>query len=89
MSTAVFGLCALTSIACAGMLWRGWRQSRARLLLWTSLGFVGFAVNNVALFVDELIVPERDLQLVRSASGFAAFAVLLFGLIWDVERERR
>lgn len=89
MSTAVFGLCAVTSIVCALLLWRGWRRSRARLLLWTSLGFVGFAVNNVMLFVDELIVPERDLQIVRSSSGFAAFAVLLFGLIWDVERDRR
>lgn len=89
MSTAVFGLCAITSILCAALLWRGWRRSQARLLLWTSLGFMGFAVNNVMLFVDELIVPARDLEIVRSSSAFVAFAVLLFGLIWDVEPDRR
>ena len=89
MATAVFGLCAATSIVCAALLWRGWRQSRARLLFWTSLGFMAFALNNVMLVVDELVVPDRDLQMVRSVSGFLAFAVLLFGLIWDVERDRR
>jgi hydrogenase/urease accessory protein HupE len=89
MATAVFGLCALTSIACAVLLWRGWHRTGARLLLWTSLGFVGFAANNILLVVDELVVPDRDLEVVRSLSGFAAFAVLVFGLIWDVERDRR
>ena len=89
MDTAVFAVCAITSIACAVLLWRGWRSSGARLLLWSALGFVGFAVNNVLLFVDEVIVPERDLQLARQWSGFAAVAVLLYGLVWDVDRGRR
>lgn len=89
MATAVFVFCALTSIVCAALLWRGWRSSGARLLLWSALGFVGFAVNNVMLVVDEVIVPERDLQLTRQWSGFLAVAVLLFGLIWDVDRNRR
>lgn len=89
MATAVFGLCAATSVVCAVLLWRGWRGSGARLLLWTSVGFVGFAANNILLVIDELVVPDRDLQIVRSMSGFAAFAVLVFGLIWDVERDRR
>ena len=89
MATAVFILCALTSTLCAALLWRGWRSSGARLLLWAALGFVGFAVNNVMLVVDEIIVPNRDLQLTRQGSGFLAVAVLLFGLIWDVDRGRR
>ena len=89
MATVVFLLCALTSLACAALLWRGWRASGARLLLWTSLGFAAFALNNVLLFVDEVVVPERDLQLARQWSGFAAVAIILFGLIWDVDRSRR
>lgn len=89
MATAVFALCAVTSIACAALLWRGWRGSGARLLLWSALGFLGLAVNNVLLFVDEVIVPDRDLQLARQWSGFLAIAVLLFGLVWDVDRSRR
>ena len=89
MDTAVFAVCALTSIVCAALLFRGWRGSGARLLFWSALGFLGFAVNNVLLFVDEVIVPDRDLQLARQWSGFAAVAVLLFGLVWDVDRGRR
>ena len=89
MATAVFLVCAITSIVCAGLLWRGWRTSGARLLLWTGLGFAAFAVNNVLLFVDEVIVPDRDLQWARQGSGFVAVAIILFGLVWDVDRGRR
>jgi len=83
MAAAVFALCAITSAACAALLWRGWFRSRARLLLWAALSFVGFAVNNLMLFVDEIVVPGNDLQATRDVSGFAAVAVLLVGLVWD------
>jgi hypothetical protein len=88
MATAVFVLCALTSILCAVLLWRGWRRSGARLLLWAALCFVGFAVNNVMLVVDEVLVRDRDLQITRNLSSFAAVAILLVGLIWEATEER-
>ena len=44
MAAAVYVLCALTSIACAVLLLRGWRSRGVRLLLWSGLGFVGFAI---------------------------------------------
>jgi len=89
MATAVFLLCAVTATVCAVLLWRGWRTSQARLLFWTALGFAVFAVNNVLLFVDEVIVPDRDLDWARQTTAFVAVVVILYGLVWDVDRGRR
>ena len=86
MAPLVFLLCAVTSAACAVLLLRGWSQSRASLLFWSALAFVCFTVNNVMLVVDELVLRDSDLGWTRDVSGFAAVAVLLFGLIWRDQR---
>jgi hypothetical protein len=83
MAETVYFLCALTSMACAVMLLRGFLGTRARLLMWSSLCFAGLALNNVLLFLDLVIVPEMDLSLLRSGVALAAMIVLLFGLVWD------
>ena len=83
MADAVFFLCAVTSVACAALLVRGYAKSRARLLLWSSLCFLGFAANNVLVLVDLWLVPSIDLSLWRSGSALAGVAVLVFGLVWD------
>ena len=83
MATVVYFLCAATSIVCAALLIRSWRRSRVRLLMWCALGFTGLAINNVLLFADRVLVPERDLGVLRDASGFAAMTILLVGLIWE------
>jgi hypothetical protein len=83
MATAVYLLCALTSLACAVLLLRGYAQRRVRLLLWSGLGFVGFALGNAMLVADLVIFPERDLQLLRQLPVLAGILVLLYGLIWD------
>jgi hypothetical protein len=80
---AVYLLCAATSIACAVLLVRGYRASRTRLLLWSSLCFVGLAVNNALLFVDLVLVPGADFSLVRTAAAAVGVAALVFGLVWD------
>ncbi len=85
MAEAVYILCALTSLACAVMLWRGYHRSRARFLLWSSLCFVGLAVNNMLLVADLVVFPGRDLLLFRNLSGFLSLALLVFGLVWDSE----
>jgi uncharacterized membrane protein YhhN len=89
MAAVVFALCAVTSIVCAVLLWRGWRAAGGRLLLWTAIGFICFAANNVLLFVDEVVVPDNDLQLTRDLTSFAAVTIILFGLIWDQRELRR
>ncbi len=83
MAETVYALCALTSIVCALLLLRGYRSSRTRLLFWSSLCFVGLAVNNIVLFIDIVVVPDVDLQLWRSTIALAAMMVLLFGLVWE------
>ena len=83
MAEVVYALCALTSVLCAVLLIRGYRSSRLRLSLWTSLCFAGLALNNVLLFVDRIVVPDLDLQLLRTLVALIAMLPLLFGLVWD------
>ena len=85
MAETVYLLCALTSILCAGLLIRSYRRSRTPLLLWSSLCFVGLALNNALLFVDlVLFVQEVELAIARSMIGLVSLLILIFGLIWHV-----
>jgi hypothetical protein len=83
MASAVYVLCALTSVACAVLLTRGWLRGRSRLLLWSALCFALLAVNNLLLVADLSIWTDTDLAAWRAATGFAGVAVLLTGLIWE------
>ena len=83
MATLVYALCALTSLACAVLLLRGYATSRARLLLWSGLCFAGLAANNVLLLIDKRVVPTVDLSLWRSLPALAGVALLLYGLVWE------
>lgn len=85
MIAAVYLLCALTSTACAGLLLRGWFVSRARLLLWSSVGFACFALNNILVVVDRLVVPDVDLRVLRTAPAAVGVTALLIGCIWDAD----
>ncbi len=85
MAKAVYLLCALTSLVCAVLLFRAYRGSRSRLLLWSSLCFVGFALNNGMLVVDRIVLPDVDLSLWRQIPAFVGIALLLYGLVWDVD----
>lgn len=83
MAEAVYVLCAATSIVCAVLLFRGYRDTRTALLFWSSLCFAGLAINNVLLLIDRFVVPDTDLSLLRNALALAAIVVLLFGLVWE------
>jgi peptidoglycan/LPS O-acetylase OafA/YrhL len=82
----VYLLCLATSALCAWLLFRAWRQSRSRLLLWTAVSFLFFALNNLALVADMLVFPVTPLWPLRLATQFLAFAVLLCGFVWEAER---
>lgn len=86
MNEAVYVLCAVTSLACTGLLWRGFLRSRARLLLWSTLCFAALTANNVLLFVDLVVFPEIDMSAFRSAAGIMALAFMLYGLVWEADR---
>lgn len=83
MATLVYSLCALTSLACAVLLLRGYAASRVRLLLWSGLCFTGLAANNVLLLIDTRVMPTLDLSLWRSLPALAGVALLLYGLVWE------
>jgi Family of unknown function (DUF5985) len=85
MATVVYALCAIASVLCAWLLLRGYRASRARLLLWSSLCFIGLALNNLILFADKVVVTGVDLSTPRLLSALAGIVVLLFGLIWETD----
>ena len=84
MAAAVYVLCALTSFACAVLLLRAYQARGVRLLLWSGLAFVGFALGNVMLVFDRVVTsPEVDLYLWRSLPVLAGLGVLIYGLVWD------
>ena len=85
MATGVYLLCALTSALCAGLLLREYRRSRARLLLWSSISFLGFAISNALAFTDFVIFPHVNLWQIRPALTTLAVSALLYGLVWDVD----
>ena len=85
MASVVYVLCALTSFACAVLLLRAYAQRRVRLLFWSGLSFVGFALGNLFLVIDTMTAPAVDLALFRSLPVLAGLAVLIFGLVWDTE----
>ncbi|HEX2689273.1 MAG TPA: DUF5985 family protein [Kofleriaceae bacterium] len=66
------------------MLVRTYRVQRTRLLLWSSLSFVGLAVTNALLVIDLMVVPEVDLLAIRITVGAISMLLLLIGLIWEV-----
>jgi hypothetical protein len=84
MGFVVYTLCAITCLACAVLLLRGFARSRARLLLWSGLCFVGLFVNNALLVVGDRLA--YDLTLVRTYPALVGIALLVYGLVWESER---
>ena len=83
MADVVFALCAVTSLACAFLLWRGYRRSRARLLFWSSLCFTGLFLSNVMLIVDLRVLPAVDLALWRPVPAIIGVVLFLYGMASD------
>lgn len=85
MGAFIYSLCALTSLACCILLWRGYLASRARLLFWSSTCFALLTLNNALLVFDKVVFPDVDLKAWRLLTAFGAVCLLLFGLIWEEE----
>lgn len=79
----VYLLCAATSVLCAGLLLRSYLRTRTRLLMWSSVSFVGLAVNNIMLFIDLAVIPDVDLSFWRAATALVAAVILVVGLILE------
>lgn len=85
MAPVVYVLCFLTSLACTILLLNQFRRSRVRLLLWSGLCFLGFALNNAMLFVDRIVYPKIDLFWFRTTPALVGLILLVYGLTWDAE----
>lgn len=83
MAEAVYILCAITSLLCAVLLYKGYRGSRSRLLFWSSLCFAGLALNNALLLVDIFTGPSLDLRLPRTGLAVLALAMMAHGLVGE------
>lgn len=83
MATSVYILCTITSAFCAALLLREYRRTSARLLLWSSLSFAGWALNNALVFMDLVVLPDVDLSVLRTAMSLIAVSLMLYGLVWD------
>jgi hypothetical protein len=77
-------LCAVTSLACAVLLLRGYGRTRQRLLLWSGLCFVGLFVNNGLVVLDARIAS--DLSLLRTLPALVGVVLLVYGLVWESRR---
>ena len=83
MDKAIFALCALTALACAALLLRGYLRTRFRLLLWSGLCFVGLTANNVLLLLDKLVFTQADLSTWRLLLGLVSVLLLVGGLVLE------
>jgi hypothetical protein len=84
MAETVYLLCAFTSTFCAVLLARSYRRQHTRLLLWSTLCFVGLSINNAALFIDRIVLPTQiDLAIPRVVVSLGSVLLLLVGLLWE------
>jgi hypothetical protein len=80
---AIYILCALTSLLCAGLLLRAWSRARARLLLWSAVCFVALCFENLLLLADVWTMPDMSLVVLRRGVALAGLLAMLYGLIWE------
>ena len=80
--TIVYLLCAVTSVLCASVLLYNYRRRHVSLLFWSGICFVGFAVGNVLLFVDLVLLSDSiNLIVIRTVPTLAGLCCLLWGLV--------
>ncbi len=83
MVVLIYTFCALTAAACAALLLVSYARLRHKFLFWSGLCFVALTGNSILLILDAFVFPDASLHLWRSASAFAAVALLLYGLIFE------
>jgi len=81
----VYVLCSLTSLACAVLLLRAWRRTRARLLFWSGICFTGFFLNNALLLVPLPGMSMETQEAWRILPALLGALALLYGLIMEAD----
>jgi len=84
--STVYILCMVTSFVAMWLLLRSYRRNRSRLLLWSAAAFVAFALNNLLLFFDLVVLPASiDLRPARALTALIGVAILLYAFIWEID----
>lgn len=76
---------AVTALVCAALLYRGYRHTGVRLLLWSAVCFLALSLENNIVFIDRFIYPEISLVLVRQSIAALGIACLIFSLVWEIK----
>lgn len=79
----VYGLCMVTSCLCAGALIQQYRKTQLKLLFWSGVCFVGFALNNMLLMLDYLLPPTIDLSVARAIPALLGLMVMIIAFIQE------
>ena len=85
LKAGLYLLALITCMACTALLLREYLRTRVRLLLWSTLCFVGLSINNGLLFADLVLFPTDDLRVLRAASALVGMAFLLYGFVWEAD----
>jgi hypothetical protein len=85
LKAGLYLLALITCMACTVLLLRDYLRTRARLLLWSTLCFVGLSINNALLFADLVLFPTNDLRVLRAFAALVGMAFLLYGFIWEAD----
>jgi hypothetical protein len=83
MAAGVYILGSLLALICGVLLIRGYVRGRKKLLLWSSLCFIGLSLSNLLVFFDLVMFPDKDLYVWRLSIAALAMLCLLYGLIWE------
>jgi hypothetical protein len=86
IAETIYLLCAAASLVAAGLLLRQYIWTRSPMLLWSVVGFLGLAANNVLVYIDLVVVPSIDLSVARSSCAVAGLFALLYGLVWEADK---
>ena len=78
---AVYALCFITSLTCAGLLLRSYARVQSRVLFWTALCFCFLALNNLIVILDMFVILHTDLIPYRATASLIGISMLLYGFI--------
>ena len=81
MGELIYILASATCLLCTVLLLRQWRASRVPLLFWSGICFLTLTVANILLFIDLVMVPQKDLSAYRTGVILFAILLMLHGLV--------
>lgn len=83
----VYLLCFLTATLCAVLLVRRHLAAPTPILLWSAACFVFLALSNLLVVIDRMVLLDVSLRTPRLALTLIAVSLLLYGFIWEAEKD--